>query len=284
MAERCPLCAGERLTVAYEYPAFRLLRCETCALLFRERGPGIDTAQLIQETYDDQWVQMRHQWAASTFQEHALFQVTLLGSVRPERGLLLEIGSGTGEFAYLARQAGWDVVGVEPSANACRYAQARYNLELVNAVWSPELLPADLRFDAICFWHVLEHIPDPVAFLQDVKSRLAEGGLVLFAVPNRESFTNEIWGAESPLLTEADHLCHYSAQNLRLLLAKAGLEPVQLFSREEPARLKQDIAAWEQRTGEKFQAPLHETLGLLVRLQADFQGHELFCVACPRGE
>jgi 2-polyprenyl-3-methyl-5-hydroxy-6-metoxy-1,4-benzoquinol methylase len=282
MTERCPLCAGEALAVRYTYPSFRLLECEACHLLFRERSVGIDTGALVREIYDDGWVQMRQQAAPQTFVQHALFHTTLLTSVRPNRGLLLEIGAGTGEFAYLARQAGWDVVAVEPSTNASRYAASQYGLDLVNAPWQADLLPADLRFDAICFWHVLEHIAAPVEFLAYVAGRLAPEGVVLFAVPNLDSFTNQVMGAESLLLAEVDHLFHYKAETLRLLLEQAGLEPIQLFTREEPTRLQQDVAAWEARTGEKMAAPLHQHLGLLVRLQADGNGHELVCVAKRR--
>lgn len=279
MAERCPICDSPILAPRYAYPAFRLLECQSCKLLFRERGAGLPTTELIEAIYNQDWVQMRHQAAGETLHQHALYHTTLLTAVKPERGLLLEIGSGTGEFAYLARQAGWDVVAVEPSANSCQYAASQYGLELINGVWSDEMLPADLQFDAICFWHVLEHIAEPIEFLKGVAGRLAPEGLILLAVPNLNSFTNQVMEAESPLLSEPDHLCHYTAETLRLLLSKAGLEPVQLFTREEPTRLQQDVAAWKARTGEQMALSVHERLGLLVRLQADGNGHELICVA-----
>ncbi|HLO03267.1 MAG TPA: class I SAM-dependent methyltransferase [Symbiobacteriaceae bacterium] len=279
MAERCPLCEGEVLTLRYAYPAFRLLECQSCKLLFRERGADLQTAQMIEEIYNDEWVQTHHQAAENKFHQHALYQTTLLTAVKPNRGLLLEIGAGTGEFAYLARQAGWDVVAVEPSANACQYVASQYGLALINGTWSDEMLPADLQFDAICFWHVLEHIAEPVEFLKGMAGRLAPEGLILLAVPNLNAFTNQVMEADSPLLSRQDHLFHYTAETLRMLLAKAGLAAVQLFSREDPTRLQQDIAAWEARTGEKMALPFHQQLGLLVRLQADGHGHELLCVA-----
>lgn len=279
MTERCPLCVGEQLETKFTYPAFRLLECQSCGLLFRERGAGLPTAELIEEIYNADWVQMRHQAAGATFMQHAVYHTTLLTGVKPDRGLLLEIGAGTGEFSYLARQAGWDVVAVEPSANACQYAASQYGLELVNAIYHPELLPSDLYFDAICAWHVLEHIPEPVAFLTDLAGRLAPKGLLLVAVPNLDSFTNQVHGANSPLLIEPDHLCHYSAKSLSQLMAKAGLVPVQLFTRQEPTRMQQDIAAWEANTGEQIALQPHQRLGLLARLQADGHGHELLCLA-----
>lgn len=277
MAERCPLCKGEALIPSYTYPAFRLLECQSCQLLFRERGAGLPTTQLIGE--NEVWVQQYHQAAANKLQHDALYQTTLLTTVKPDRGLLLEIGAGTGEFAYLARQAGWDVVAFEPSATACQYAASQYGLELINGGWHEQMLPDEIKFDAICCWHVLEYVAEPAEFVQSLAARLAQGGVMLLVVPNLDSFTNQVQGAASPLLTEADHLCHYRAQTLRFLLAKAGLTPVQLFTREEPTQLQQDIAAWEAITGERMALPVHEEFGLLVRLQADGHGHELVCVA-----
>lgn len=282
MAERCPLCEGEALVPRYDYPTFRLLECQSCGLLFRERGAGLPTAELIEETYDEAWVQKRHQAAAMKLQGDALFQTTLLTTAKPGRGLLLEVGAGTGEFAYLARQAGWDVVAFEPSANSCQYVANQYGLELIHGPWSDAVLPPHLLFDAICFWHVLEHLPEPEQFLKEMAGRLAPEGLILFAVPNLNSFTNQVMGAESRLLSRPDHLFHYTAETLRLLLAKAGLAPVQLFTRQDPGRLAFDIAAWEERTGEQMGLPLHQQLGLLARLQADGNGFELVCVARKR--
>lgn len=279
MAERCPLCEGEALTLRYSYPAFRLLECQSCHLLFRERANGLHTAQMIEEIYDEEWVQKRHQAAAMKLQGDALFQTTLLTTAKPDRGLLLEVGAGTGEFAYLARQAGWDVVAFEPSANSCQYVASQYGLELIHGQWSDSTLPPDLQFDAICFWHVLEHLTEPVKFLTEMAGRLAPEGLILFAVPNLNAFTNQVMGADSRLLNRPDHLFHYTAETLQMLLAKAGLVPVQLFTRQDPGRLAFDVAAWEERTGEQMALPLHQQLGLLVRLQADGNGFELICVA-----
>ncbi len=44
---------------------------------------------------------------------------------------LLDIGAGLGTFAFMAKQKGFDVIGIELSWEQCQYAKSRYNLNLV---------------------------------------------------------------------------------------------------------------------------------------------------------
>ena len=37
--------------------------------------------------------------------------------------------------------------------------------------------------DVVCFWDTLEHVPDPLEFLRQVRRRLAPGGVFALSVP-----------------------------------------------------------------------------------------------------
>jgi hypothetical protein len=104
-------------------------------------------------------------------------------------------------------------------------------------------------------------------------------GKIFFSIPNGDSFTNFIFGPFSPLYLEADHLFHYNRQNLKLLLNKAKLKPVSLFSREEYQQMKMDLNAYLRKTKRSGKIAIEDTMGIMARLQAQNQGHELFCVA-----
>ena len=130
----------------------------------------------------------------STFEDHAIFNLLLLDIFSPQKGDLLEIGCGTGEFLHLAREAGWTVVGIEPSVKACQFARDRYGLDFINDLWLPQPLPlANRSFDAVA-WHVLEHIPQPAALLTWSASILKPEGRVFFSVPNTDSFLTSVLG------------------------------------------------------------------------------------------
>lgn len=279
--ERCPACDGREFHEFATYPNFSLIRCSGCNLVMQRHAESAPVELLVAQTYNLDWVAMRDRYAENTFREHALFGAMLLDMFWRNKGRLLEIGSGTGEFLYLAKQAGWDVTGIEPAALSCEYAKQRHGLDLITAIWDPALLEGQYPFDAIVFSHVFEHIPNPEDFLRQLKPFLTEEGKILLSVPNKNSFTNSIYGTDSPLFVEADHLFHYSEYNLELLLRRSGFEVVSLFSREEPNRLENDLNAKRQRLGAPHSLTAKEKAELTVKLQSNFNGHELFCIAKP---
>jgi SAM-dependent methyltransferase len=89
----------------------------------------------------------------------------------PDVKTVLDIGSGTGEHAQLMRDAGMTVttVSLEPPADhLCDYVTNRE-------------IPSG--FDAIWACHVLEHQPNPNAFLRRCFSDLRADGVLAVTVP-----------------------------------------------------------------------------------------------------
>jgi SAM-dependent methyltransferase len=132
----------------------------------------------------------------------------------------LDIGCSAGSLLDAFQRAyGCQVVGVEPGAAYREYARGRG----LDVVASLEDLPSTKpgRFDLISLAHVLEHLPDPVGYLANLRESLLEpGGWLLVEVPNlyaHDSF-------------EVAHLVSYSAHTLRETLSQAcfgilALEP-----------------------------------------------------------
>lgn len=277
----CPLCKGEEHRIFHKYPQFTLIQCRTCQLIYQEELDAGRQDRLIQSIYDANWVAMRDHYAANTLREHASFSAMLLDMFTRKKGRLLEIGSGTGEFLWLAAAAGWQVHGVEPSAVACQYARSRYGLELSNAKWGPDIAHQGECFEAVVFWHVLEHIPDPVSFMSEMKRILAPEGRLMFSLPNVHSLTNALQGNASPIFTETDHLVHYAKEHIEALMQQCGYEIISIFSREEPARLESDLRLHSAGMPGMSE---NEKIKMMIGLQAGWNGHELFCIAGHRHE
>ncbi len=154
----------------------------------------------------------------------------LADSKAPNRGRLLDIGCGVGNFLAAARDAGFDVTGIEFDPSAVRFARDHYGLQRIFAI-SPEDFRAshpDEKFEIVTFFEVLEHQKDPQRFLNIARECLAPGGFLALSVPNRERWQKRADVLDFP----PNHLTRWSPAALRRFLERNGFEILSL--RQEP--------------------------------------------------
>jgi len=138
-----------------------------------------------------------------------------------QRGRLLDVGSGNGEFLARMRDLGWDVVGVEPDSKAAQVSRETYGL----TVYSGSLEGANLSaqsFDAMTLIHVIEHLSDPVQTLKSARELLKTGGRLVILTPNIASLGHRWFGDHWRGLEPPRHLFLFSAESLRRVVEDAG--------------------------------------------------------------
>src|SRR5262249_39591485 len=139
----------------------RILRCHSCRFGFRQMRSSPEQLREIYCQMDPTVYQSELRGRNCTAKSHLQIDQHYLSS-----GSLLEVGCASGLFLLQAGQAGWNVTGIEPNEALCE--DARKNLNGRGEVQHTTLEMARLQsgFDAITVWDVLEHVPDPYAFLQ----------------------------------------------------------------------------------------------------------------------
>lgn len=131
----------------------------------------------------------------------------------------LDLGSGSGEFAYLAGRIGMDCVGVEPNEPYAAYSRDRLGLNVLNQSLEDSRFP-DASFDLIRLSHVLEHMRAPVRSLATLREWLAPDGLIYIEVPNiLEEAGRKVKGR----IFHYGHIFNFSPRTLRNAAALAGL-------------------------------------------------------------
>ena len=170
----------------------------------------------------------------------------LLGEARPgER--VLDLGCGAGRFVAALRDAGADPVGVELADAAL--ARARRNvpgadLRLVTADGSLPLGHGEV--DLVWCSEVLEHVPDTLGFLTEIRRVLRRGGRLLVTVPDHGRFKRTLLALAhydahyDPL---GDHVRFYTRRSLTRALHGTGFEDVALSSLGGPPLLRQALVA-----------------------------------------
>jgi 2-polyprenyl-3-methyl-5-hydroxy-6-metoxy-1,4-benzoquinol methylase len=140
----------------------------------------------------------------------------------PRSGRWLDVGAGSGEFAFLVRRKGLDVIALEPNHGYGEYV--RRSLKVTVFCGFLEDLPhAEGPFDGISCFHMLEHHPSPIDALMRMSSHLHQGGLLALEVPNAAFALTHPSSRFHPA-----HLVHFTLSTLEMAARAAGFVPLEL--------------------------------------------------------
>lgn len=113
---------------------------------------------------------------------------------------VLDAACGSGFGSELLSRSASEVTGVDISPEAVEYCRARYtkrNLRFRQMSCSALDFP-DASFDAVVSFETIEHLPEPGAFLAEIKRVLKPGGRLIMSTPNRENFAIYTKGEKNP--------------------------------------------------------------------------------------
>lgn len=192
---------------------------------------------------------------------------------------ILDVGFGNGYFLAIAKNLGWQIAGIDPSQKNLECAKEKYGLDLQCGFLEGDI-PDGERFDAISFWDVIEHLPDPKAALQKCLKLLKPGGVILVGVPHDKSLLMRVASLLYHLsgggfnfgvnkLYFLEHVAYYDLTTLTKLFEDQG------YSLKESFYSNTDLKKYKLPLWEKLLAGTFLTLGRLFggqnRLVAVFQ-------------
>jgi SAM-dependent methyltransferase len=98
---------------------------------------------------------------------------------------VLDVGSGRGAFRRCVPTAVY--TGLDPN-----FAESAIVPGVRNETLAQHLAENEGRYDAVCCFHVIEHVRDPRAFFSEIVRAVKPGGLVCISVPHVPSATTRI--------------------------------------------------------------------------------------------
>ncbi len=237
--EKCPACDCKDLQeisslslssgVSSDLLFLQTVYCSKCDLVFRKSRPKLSWFEEAWKQRDDfyrarnnretsidaDFERLRYLRYANT--EKAIEQIT------QTRGIVLDIGSGPGSGLLAFKNAGWQVLGIEPDPWRASYSKNVNNIEVFCG--KLEAAPFKLKsIDVIILSHVLEHIHNPIQFLKEISKFLKPNGLLYVEVPN---LTNSVSWTDAFYL---EHLNNFSLNNLVQVIAKASYNPLRYWA------------------------------------------------------
>lgn len=225
---RCIVCGGspEAPPIAAVEPGFQVLRCSQCGLGRTWPAPPDDQiGRWYPESYYGKGnVRFNRLFEAMT----RLFQrrrARVLHN-RVARGPVLDVGCGRGFLLAYLQTLGYEPHGAEFSETAAWHARHKLKLDVATGPLS-QVPWADESFNAVVFWHSLEHFREPAQALAQAARLLRPGGLIAVAVPNFESLQARLFGPNWFHLDVPRHYVHFGAKSLEALLSRFGFRVVQ---------------------------------------------------------
>ncbi len=231
----CPVCnsasisnkfSAEDYTVSHQQ--FEIWQCGNCSLQFTQGAP--DASSVGDFYQSDNYISHTdtHEGLINKLY-HFVRKTTLKRKLRLikqttgiQKGNLLDIGAGTGAFANIAKEDGWNVTALEPDAATRQRAADLYKIQLQDTAALFQL-PAN-SFDAVTMWHVLEHVHELHACIEQIKLLLKEKGRALIAVPNYTSYDAKVYAKYWAAYDVPRHLYHFSPDSVKNLLAQHQLQ------------------------------------------------------------
>lgn len=229
--QQCPLC-GSKTSQPFDTRKFRGHTvsnrvCVHCGLVFQ--SPRMTDAEL-DEFYTAEYRQVYQGDQGPTQKDLRAQQgraTSLLAFVVdsvPKVNRHLDLGCSAGILLRAFHDHyGSQPLGVEPGDSYREFAQSQGLTVYADIA---DLQATDeARSDLISMAHVLEHLPDPVGYLINLREKhLTPDGWLLLEVPNlycHDSF-------------EIAHLCSFSAHTLRQMVEQSGYEIVKLEAHGRP--------------------------------------------------
>jgi 2-polyprenyl-3-methyl-5-hydroxy-6-metoxy-1,4-benzoquinol methylase len=234
----CPCCGGNSFepfltckdyTVSQE--TFAIVSCKACNFKFTNPRPS---AEKIGGYYKSENYISHSNTGKGIISKlyKAVRNYTLKGKVNliekhSKKGNLLDYGCGTGMFLSAARSSTWNVYGIEPDSGAREFAKKESSAEVYADVETAHGMLANVSFDCITLWHVLEHVLDLNQTLAWFNSKLKPGGTLVIAVPNYTSFDAQHYKEHWAAYDVPRHLYHFEETTMRTVVKKAGFKHIQ---------------------------------------------------------
>lgn len=174
--------------------------------------------------------------------EHERYKIELVRRYMPG-GRLLEIGPSWGAFCLLAKRAGFAVEAIEMNAACCEYLEGTIGVRAIRGDDEAAAIRRASMPNVIALWHVVEHMRDPWAVLEQAAERLAPGGVIVIATPNPSALQFRALRGRWAHVDAPRHLHLLPPDVLRGRMRALGLRE-ELCTTRDPGSLRWNSFGW----------------------------------------
>jgi 2-polyprenyl-3-methyl-5-hydroxy-6-metoxy-1,4-benzoquinol methylase len=154
-------------------------RCLQCDLIFRDEQKSYDeVVSTLSNNYFSRYSADQMEGRRNKLFYHILNSV----ETKTQRGRLLDVGTGCGFFLLAAKKRGWNVDGIEPSAESVEVARRLSGVNVLHGTLQD--YQGKDQFDAVTLVNVLEYSALPWREIDRARLLLRTGGQIYIRFVN----------------------------------------------------------------------------------------------------
>lgn len=213
---QCPLCSeefvGRPLTIAPYVPnPLSYVQCRRCGLVFAADPPS---SQPVRLPLTAEKLAHFRRWKLPINRERVSW---LMRRGLVPRGHAADVGTKDGSAVKAQLERGWESLGFDRDQRFHEFARRQYGVEIRPEWFSVDAVGSG-ALSLVTAYHVLEHIPDPLSWLGEVREALKPEGYLHVETPNLRDIEDR--------LVNRGHVVLYTVNTLRQLLEKGGFRIV----------------------------------------------------------
>ncbi len=220
----CPLCESDHFHYAFVVRDNPICQCGDCGHMFLNPQPSDDALKTI---YSSGYFQEQdsHVPAEIKCETAKIYLQQLIDYYGQNKGNLLEIGCGNGDFLLAAQESGFNVAGIEISPFATEQANSKLAGNYVKCGTLEDFEFPSGYFDVCALFNTLEHATQPIKFLTLISRMLKPGGALLLIVPSLDNRSTKTM-KDNWMGFKAECLHYFDPRTIQNALAKSGFEQV----------------------------------------------------------
>ena len=197
----CPICKSEKYEFYVNIYGYQYCECQNCKSIFLANLPNAEElyqgkAEVAVEHYIDKEIFNKRKEIIS--KPKLDFVLECLNNYYNENFEIkswLDIGCATGELLSFVKDMGINAVGIESDFREVKFAREVCGLEIIEGYVdsnnpNDEIINAVNNASIISFFNVLEHIPTPINFINDIYKYSNDDVFLVFEVPRHPSLAS----------------------------------------------------------------------------------------------
>lgn len=221
----CPVCGGPEHQAEFSKHGVEIVGCPNCDTRYGKRIPAnlddvYQNPNYVLFSKDEE--QGHFEYRRERFgRERVGILEEHCGDLTDKR--IIDVGCGNGYFLSVAMEKSRHCFGAEFSDKLREFTKEVTGLPVFGE--GLDDLP-EKGFDILTLFDVIEHIPEPIPFMESVDRILNPGGSVLIFTPNFDSFSVKVNKEYSSIVDPTEHVVLYTLSSLRFLAHRVGYEVV----------------------------------------------------------